>query len=94
MVWGSITQYVPESLRPYLPSVKERGKYTGPFSTFAEYHAVGVGFALGPDNVGAVAAYGVGSGSGKIRRSGHLRDAWKEMAYVGIGVGLRILTGV
>jgi len=77
------------NLKKYLPTVKEKGKYTGPFSTFAEYHAVGVGFALGPQFADVAVAYGVGSGGGKTRRSGHLNDAWQEMAYAGIGVGLR-----
>jgi hypothetical protein len=77
----------------YLPSVKERGTYTGPLSTFAEYHAVGVGFALGPQSGEVLAAYGAGSGGGKARRSGHLTDAWKELAYVGLGAGLRLGLG-
>lgn len=80
--------------RQYLPSVKEKGKYTGPLSTFAEYHALGVGFALGPQSGEVLAAYGAGSGAGKARRSGHLTDAWKELAYVGLGMGLRVLLGV
>lgn len=77
--------------RQYLPSVQERGRYTGPFSTFAEYHALGVGFALGPQSGEVLAAYGAGSGAGKARRSGHLRDAWRELAYVGLGAALRIV---
>jgi len=79
-------------VRPYLPTRQERGSYTGPLSTFAEYHAVGVGFALGPHSADVLAAYGAGSGGGKARRSGHLTDAWKELAYVGLGAGLRGLT--
>lgn len=88
---GWLTERVPDPLTRYLPSVKESGKYTGPLSTFAEYHAVGVGFALGPRSGEVLAAYGAGSGAGKCRRSGHLTDAWKEMAYVGVGAGLHAL---
>lgn len=32
---------------PYLPSVKEEGPYTGPFSTYIEYHATILGLAVG-----------------------------------------------
>lgn len=83
----------PDWLRPYLPSKQERGRYTGPFSTFAEYHALAVGFALGPRFAEVAAAYGTSHGAGKCRRSGHLTDAWKELAYAGLGVGLRVATG-
>lgn len=76
--------------RQYLPTVRERGAYTGPFSTYAEYHAVGVGFLLGPEMATEVAAYGVGSGAGRTYGSGHLRDAAREVAYTGLGVGLRM----
>lgn len=80
---------IADRFRRYLPTVQERGKYTGPFSTFAEYHALGVGFALGPQFVDVAAAYGAASGTGKCRRSGHLTDAVKEMGYAGLGIGLR-----
>ena len=89
---AGLRQYVPEPFRKYLPTVQERGAYTGPFSTFAEYHAVGVGYALGPERMDLVVAYGTGSGAGKIRRSGHLTDAWKELAYTGLGAALNAVT--
>jgi hypothetical protein len=91
---GRLRGLVPAPLRSLLPTVQERGRYTGPFSTFAEYHALGVGFALGPQFQEVAAGYGAGSGGGKCRRSAHLSDAVKELAYAGLGVGLRYAVGV
>lgn len=79
--------------RDYLPTIQERGRYTGPFSTFAEYHALGVGFIgalVAPDALEAVVAYGAGSGTGKARRSGHALDAAKELGYTALGAALAI----
>lgn len=92
--WARLREFVPDALRPYLPTVQERGEYTGFLSTFAEFHAIGVGFALGPEHVDLVAAYGLGTAGGKAKRSGHLTDAYREMAYTGLGVALRILAPV
>jgi len=87
-----IRDALPDGLKRYLPSRQERGKYTGPLSTFAEYHAVGVGFAAGvePSLLEPVAGYAAGTGAGKCRRSGHLSDAAKELGYTGLGVGLAV----
>lgn len=82
------------NLRQYLPTVEERGSYTGPFSTYAEYHAVGVGFIgmlVDPSLLEPVVAYGAGSGAGKARRSGHARDAALELGYTALGAALAIL---
>jgi hypothetical protein len=79
--------------RDLLPSVQERGRYTGPFSTYAEYHAVGVGFLamlVNPDLLAPVVAYGVGHGAGKARRSGHATDAAKELGYTALGAALAL----
>jgi len=92
--FGRLRGLVPASLRPFLPTVQERGRYTGLFSTVAEYHAVGVGFALGPQFQEVAAGYGAGSGGGKCRRSGHLSDAVQELGYAGLGVGLRYTVGL
>lgn len=85
-----VKEWLPEWVEPYLPTRQERGKYTGPLSTFSEYHALGVGFALGPEFSGVAAAYAAGSGGGKLRRSGHIRDAMQEVGYTGLGIGLRM----
>lgn len=82
-----------DRLKRYWPTVKERLPYTGPLSTFAEYHAVGVGFVLGPEYAHLVVAYGLTVGGGKTLKSGHMRDAFKELGYVAIGVALRMLAG-
>lgn len=81
-------------LTDYLPTTEERGRYTGPFSTLAEYHAVGVGFVavlVDPDLLEPVIAYGIGSAGGKTRRSGHATDAGKELGYTALGAGLAVL---
>lgn len=85
-----IRKAIPDRLRRYLPTREERGKYVGPLSTFAEYHAIGVGFvgAFNPELLAEVAAYGAGSATGKAKRSGHFKDAAKELAYVGIGAAV------
>lgn len=82
------------SISDYLPTVQERGRYTGPFSTIAEYHAFAVGFIIvlvDPGLLEPVIAYAVGSGGGKARRSGHVQDAAQELAYTGLGAGIAIL---
>lgn len=82
------------SWRDYLPTVQETEPYTGPFSRFAEYHALGVGFVVvlaDPALLGHVVAYAMGSGGGRSLRSGHARDAAYELAYTGLGAGLAIV---
>lgn len=77
----------------YWPTIDERGAYTGPLSTFAEWHslALGVG-AAATCNVAlmaTVAAYAVGQGANRKRHSTHWRDLAREPAYAlgGIAVG-------
>lgn len=84
-----IRQAIPEPLRRYLPTRQERGKYTGPLSTFSEYHALGVGFAggiMGLEYAEPIVAYTAGTGGGKVRRSGHLKDAAQELGYTAAGI--------
>lgn len=84
-----VREAIPEPLRRYLPTRQERGKYTGPLSTFAEYHALGVGFAagiMGLQYAEPLVAYATGNGAGKIRRSGHLKDAAQELGYTAAGI--------
>lgn len=86
------------SLEQYVPTDGERGSYQGFLSTFAEYHAVGVGFLfylIDPAFLGPIIGYGIGRGSargGEDTRplSGSAWDASKELAYVALGVGLAI----
>lgn len=78
--------------RDYLPTTGgERGPYTGAFSRAAEVHAVGIGFLVylaAPDLLPAIVAYGLGSGTGKAKRSGQFREAARELAYTALGVAL------
>lgn len=80
-------------LKRYWPTIDETGSYTGPFSTFAEYHSAAMGLgAAATCDVGLmtlVAAYAVGQGANRKRHSEHWRDLVKEPAYAlgAIGIG-------
>lgn len=77
------------NLEQFLPTKQERGKHTGLLSTFAEYHALGIGFlGAAARQEELVGAYALGTGGGKARRSGHMIDAAKEPAYVALGLGV------
>lgn len=79
------------NLRQYLPTIQERGSYTGPLSTFAEYHSLGIGFIAalaGGDVFTGAVGYALGTGGGKARRSGHMQDAAQEPAYLAVGAAL------
>jgi len=69
----------------YIPTLDEQGSYTGPFSTFAEYHSFAMGFGAAATCstviMSAIAAYAVLQGTRRHRRSGHWRDLAKEPAY-------------
>lgn len=75
--------------RDYLPTTRERGSYQGPLSTYAEYHAIGVGFLAGPRYAGLLVAYAALRCS-RCALDGHLRDAVSELGYAAVGLTLRI----
>lgn len=84
----------PKNWRKYLPTVREEGEYTGPFSIYAEYHALGVGFIavlIQPALLVPVVAYGLGSGTERKFQTEHFKDAGKELAYTGLGAGLALV---
>jgi ABC-type Fe3+ transport system permease subunit len=75
--------------RAYLPTHDEQGVYRGPLSTFAEYHAVGVGFVVTLISAWLLLPVVYAAVSGKLQRlSGHTRDAAKELGYVALGAAL------
>ena len=88
---------VPQRLRKYLPTNAEGGDYTGPLSTFAEYHALFLGLAVGFTGDTDVLAGVIGyiTARGNEQRKSHWKDAAKELGYTGggivLGVALRFL---
>jgi len=92
-VSAGLSGLVPGLVRFAWPTRTETGPYTGPLSTLAEFHALGVGYALGPRFQEVAADLLTDSESGNRPQSDHLADAVDELAYAGLGVGLRYVAG-
>lgn len=95
-----ITRLV-RDLRDFAPTESEEGPWRGALSTFAEWHAIGIGLGVGiavgltgkPELMGVLAAYALGV---EEAGGGQLADLAKEPAYAlaAASVGYLLASGV